>query len=111
MLRVSTTLLDTSIRVVESVRDLLPCTSSLGDADIQEFLELRKNHGKEEARARDLFYGLWIPDLFMKRVEKNGNWTLMCLNECPGLYVVLEREARVSLAHGISLNAHSNTNT
>lgn len=55
-------------------------------ADIQEFLELRKNHGKEEARARDLFYGLWIPDLFMKRVEKNGNWTLMCPNECPGLY-------------------------
>jgi ribonucleoside-diphosphate reductase alpha subunit len=55
-------------------------------ADIQEFLELRKNHGKEEARARDLFFGLWIPDLFMKRVEKNGNWTLMCPNECPGLY-------------------------
>ena len=61
-------------------------------ADIQEFLELRKNHGKEEARARDLFYGLWIPDLFMKRVEKNGNWTLMCPNECPGLYVVFERD-------------------
>jgi len=55
-------------------------------ADILAFLDLRKNHGKEEARARDLFYGLWIPDLFMKRVEKNGNWTLFCPNECPGLY-------------------------
>lgn len=55
-------------------------------ADVMSFLDLRKNHGKEEARARDLFYGLWIPDLFMKRVEKNGNWTLMCPNECPGLH-------------------------
>ena len=54
-------------------------------ADIFEFLDLRKNHGKEEVRARDLFYALWIPDLFMKRVEKNGMWTLMCPNECPGL--------------------------
>ena len=54
-------------------------------ADVFDFLQLRKNHGKEEARARDLFYGLWIPDLFMKRVESNGNWTLMCPNECPGL--------------------------
>jgi ribonucleoside-diphosphate reductase subunit M1 len=54
-------------------------------ADIFEFLDLRKNHGKEEVRARDLFYALWIPDLFMKRVEKNGDWTLMCPNECPGL--------------------------
>ena len=54
-------------------------------ADIIDFLQLRKNHGKEEARARDLFYGLWIPDLFMKRVEANGQWTLMCPNECPGL--------------------------
>jgi len=55
-------------------------------ADILSFLDLRKNHGKEEARARDLFYGLWIPDLFMKRVEKNGTWSLFCPNECPGLY-------------------------
>ena len=56
-------------------------------ADIVDFLSLRKNTGKEEARARDLFYGLWIPDLFMKRVEANANWTLMCPNECPGLAV------------------------
>ncbi len=54
-------------------------------ADVFDFLELRKNHGKEEQRARDLFYALWTPDLFMKRVEDNGDWTLMCPNECPGL--------------------------
>ncbi|MBL7943303.1 MAG: ribonucleoside-diphosphate reductase subunit alpha [Flavobacteriales bacterium] len=54
-------------------------------ADIFDFLELKKNHGKEEARARDLFYALWIPDLFMQRVKENGEWTLMCPNECPGL--------------------------
>jgi ribonucleoside-diphosphate reductase alpha chain len=54
-------------------------------ADIFDFLDLKKNHGKEEQRARDLFYALWIPDLFMKRVESNGDWTLMCPNECPGL--------------------------
>ncbi|KAK4451814.1 ribonucleoside-diphosphate reductase large chain [Podospora aff. communis PSN243] len=54
-------------------------------ADVFEFLDLRKNHGKEEIRARDLFLALWIPDLFMKRIEKNGDWTLMCPNECPGL--------------------------
>tara|TARA_B100000886_G_scaffold340548_1_gene311123 strand:+ start:12688 stop:15126 length:2439 start_codon:yes stop_codon:yes gene_type:complete len=53
--------------------------------DIEVFLEMRKNHGDEEARARDLFYALWIPDLFMERVEKNDNWTLMCPDECPGL--------------------------
>ena len=53
--------------------------------DIYEFCELRKNHGKEEQRARDLFYALWIPDLFMERVEKDEEWTLMCPNECPGL--------------------------
>lgn len=50
-------------------------------ADIFDFLELKKNHGKEEDRARDLFYALWIPDLFMKRVKDNGNWTLFCPNE------------------------------
>lgn len=55
-------------------------------ADIFEFLELKKNHGKEEMRARDLFYAMWISDLFMKRVEANEKWTLMCPNECPGLY-------------------------
>jgi ribonucleoside-diphosphate reductase alpha chain len=54
-------------------------------ADIFEFLDLKKNHGKEEMRARDLFYALWTPDLFMKRVEANGDWTLMCPHECPGL--------------------------
>ena len=55
-------------------------------ADIFEFLDLRKNTGAEEKRARDLFLALWISDLFMKRVEQNGEWTLMCPNECPGLY-------------------------
>jgi len=50
-------------------------------ADVFEFLDLRKNHGKEEQRARDLFYALWVPDLFMKRVEENGQWTLFCPNE------------------------------
>ena len=54
-------------------------------SDITDFLDLKKNHGKEEQRARDLFYAMWIPDLFMKRVEANGDWTLMCPNECPGL--------------------------
>jgi ribonucleotide reductase alpha subunit len=49
------------------------------------FLDLRKNHGDENQRARDLFYALWIPDLFMQRVQANGEWTLMCPNECPGL--------------------------
>ncbi len=55
-------------------------------ADIFDFLDLKKNHGKEEMRARDLFYAMWIPDLFMKRVEENANWTLMCPNECPDLF-------------------------
>ncbi len=54
-------------------------------ADIFSFLDLRKNHGKEEMRARDLFYALWICDLFMKRVEANGEWSLFCPNEAPGL--------------------------
>ncbi|CAM4233550.1 ribonucleoside-diphosphate reductase subunit alpha [Gillisia limnaea] len=55
-------------------------------ADIFDFLDLKKNHGKEEMRARDLFYAMWIPDLFMKRVEEDAKWTLMCPNECPNLY-------------------------
>lgn len=55
-------------------------------ADIFDFLELKKNHGKEEMRARDLFYAMWVPDLFMKRVEQDAEWTLMCPNECPGLF-------------------------
>lgn len=54
-------------------------------ADVFEFLDLRKNHGKEEMRARDLFYALWICDLFMKRVEEDGMWSLFCPNEAPGL--------------------------
>jgi ribonucleoside-diphosphate reductase alpha chain len=54
-------------------------------ADIFDFLELKKNHGKEELRARDLFYALWIPDLFMERVEADGEWSLFCPNEAPGL--------------------------
>lgn len=54
-------------------------------ADIMDFLDLKKNHGKEEQRARDLFYAMWTPDLFMQRVKENGEWTLMCPNECPGL--------------------------
>ncbi|MBE7172909.1 MAG: ribonucleoside-diphosphate reductase subunit alpha [Williamsia sp.] len=54
-------------------------------ADVEAFLDLRKNHGKEELRARDLFYALWIPDLFMKRVQENGDWSLFCPNEAPGL--------------------------
>mmetsp|Transcript_14694 Transcript_14694/g.36612 ORF Transcript_14694/g.36612 Transcript_14694/m.36612 type:complete len:851 (-) Transcript_14694:687-3239(-) len=74
-------------------------------ADVFEFLDLRKNHGKEEARARDLFYGLWINDLFMRRVESNEDWSLFCPNEAPGLaecwgekfdelYMQYEREGR-----------------
>jgi len=55
-------------------------------ADIFDFLDLKKNHGKEEMRARDLFYAMWVPDLFMKRVEENESWTLMCPHESPGLY-------------------------
>ncbi|NVK27298.1 MAG: ribonucleoside-diphosphate reductase subunit alpha [Flavobacteriia bacterium] len=55
-------------------------------ADIFDFLDLKKNHGKEELRARDLFYALWINDLFMKRVEEDAEWTLMDPNECPDLY-------------------------
>lgn len=55
-------------------------------ADIFDFLDLKKNHGKEEMRARDLFYAMWVPDLFMKRVQEDAEWTLMCPNECPGLY-------------------------
>ena len=74
-------------------------------ADIMEFLELKKNTGCEEERARDLFYALWIPDLFMKRIETDGVWSLMCPHECPGLedswgeefeelYTKYEREGR-----------------
>ncbi|KAJ7079729.1 ribonucleotide reductase alpha subunit [Mycena belliarum] len=61
-------------------------------ADIFEFIDLRKNHGKEQMRARDLFLALWIPDLFMKRVEANGEWSLFCPNEAPGLHEVHSAE-------------------
>lgn len=61
-------------------------------ADIFDFLDLKKNTGKEENRARDLFYALWIPDLFMRRVEKNEMWSLMCPHECPGLHDVYGEE-------------------
>jgi len=54
-------------------------------ADIFAFLDLKKNHGNEAERARDLFYALWIPDLFMRRVRENGKWSLMCPDQCPGL--------------------------
>ena len=55
-------------------------------ADIYDFLDLKKNHGKEELRARDLFYAMWVPDLFMERVKENGKWSLFCPNEAPGLH-------------------------
>ena len=61
-------------------------------ADIEKFLEMRKNHGDEELKARDLFYALWIPDLFMHRVKADGMWTLMCPDECPGLSDVYGEE-------------------
>ena len=54
-------------------------------ADVEDFLELKKNHGDEELKARDLFYALWVPDLFMERVKENAKWSLLCPNECPGL--------------------------
>ncbi|TIB72227.1 hypothetical protein E3Q22_00573 [Wallemia mellicola] len=60
--------------------------------DVFEFLDLRKNHGKEEVRARDLFYALWIPDLFMQRVQENGDWPLFCPHEAPGLHEVWGKE-------------------
>ena len=61
-------------------------------SDIFDVLNLKKNHGKEEQRARDLFYGLWVPDLFMKRVENNEMWSLMCPHSCPGLNLLHGKE-------------------
>jgi ribonucleoside-diphosphate reductase alpha chain len=61
-------------------------------ADIFDFLDLKKNTGKEEMRARDLFFAMWTSDLFMKRVQEDASWTLMCPNECPGLYDVYGEE-------------------
>merc|ERR1719487_2688388 len=63
-------------------------------SDIFDFLELKKNHGKEEQRARDLFYGLWIPDLFMERVKEDKDWTFFCPHEAPGLQDVYGDEFR-----------------
>jgi ribonucleoside-diphosphate reductase subunit M1 len=67
-------------------------------ADVFEFLDLKKNTGKEENRARDLFYALWIPDLFMKRVESNGDWSLFCPAEAPDLHETYGAEFEVSLS-------------
>ena len=64
-------------------------------ADIELFLQMRKNHGDEELKARDLFYALWIPDLFMERIKSNGKWTLMCPDECPGLADVYGEEFKI----------------
>ena len=61
-------------------------------ADVELFLQMRKNHGDEELKARDLFYALWIPDLFMERIKSDGSWTLMCPDECPGLSDVYGEE-------------------
>ncbi len=61
-------------------------------ADVEDFLEMKKSTGSEEERARDLFYGLWVPDLFMERVDANGDWTLFCPNEAPGLADVVGKE-------------------
>lgn len=64
-------------------------------ADIEDFLEMRKNHGDEESKARDLFYALWISDLFMERVKENAKWSLFCPNECPGLADVYGEKFKV----------------
>ena len=77
--------------------------------DVQEFLDLKKNHGDENKRARDLFYGLWVPDLFMKRVKMNGQWSLFCPNKCPGLQdawgeafeTLYKSYEQKGLAHGV----------
>ena len=61
-------------------------------SDIEIFLQMRKNHGDEELKARDLFYALWTPDLFMQRVKASANWTLFCPSECPGLSDVYGKE-------------------
>lgn len=82
-------------------------------ADIFDFLELKKNHGKEEMRARDLFYALWIPDLFMQRVKEDGEWSLFCPNECPGLddsygekFVALYTKYEAEGRHRKKIKAH-----
>ena len=81
-------------------------------ADIEMFLQMRKNHGDEELKARDLFYAVWIPDLFMERIKENGKWTLMCPEECPGLadvygdeFVALYTKYEASGKGRVSVNA------
>ena len=81
-------------------------------ADIEMFLQMRKNHGDEELKARDLFYAVWIPDLFMERIKENGKWTLMCPDECPGLadvygdeFVALYTKYEASGKGRVSVNA------
>lgn len=74
--------------------------------DIEAFIDLKKNHGNEDERARDLFYALWIPDLFMKRVEEKGDWYLMCPNECPGLQDVHSGEFETLYNSYVSANKY-----
>lgn len=78
-------------------------------ADIELFLQMRKNHGDEELKARDLFYALWIPDLFMERVKNNESWTLMCPDECPGLGDVYGDEFKILYTKYESENRGRNT--
>ena len=75
-------------------------------ADIFKFLNAKKNHGNEEERARDLFYGLWIPDEFMRRVEKDEDWYLMCPDECPGLTSTYGRNFDKLYNNYVSLNKY-----
>lgn len=73
-------------------------------ADIVAFLDLKKNHGNELERARDLFYAMWIPDLFMQRVEADGDWNLFCPNEAPGLADTHSDEFKVNSSPPIALS-------
>ena len=75
-------------------------------ADIETFLDLRKNHGDEEMKAKDLFYALWIPDLFMEKVEKNEDWYLMCPNISKGLSDVYGEEFKTLYERYVSINRY-----
>jgi len=75
--------------------------------DIESFLDLRKNHGEEELRAHDLFYGLWIPDLFMEKVENNDDWYLMCPHKCTGLSTVYGNDFKLLYEKYISANMYN----
>ncbi|KAI0977826.1 hypothetical protein GJ496_002697 [Pomphorhynchus laevis] len=89
---------DSSVRYVDQGGNRRPGAIAMylepWHADVFDFIELRKNRGNDEMRARNLFYALWVPDLFMERVENDGNWTLMCPKECPGLSDVWGEEFR-----------------